>query len=182
MNSRYLYVVLLGLVSLSKEFLVFNEEVLVLFAFTLFIYLFVIYGAEIIAGELDSRKVKIKEGFDLYKNLQEKTFIHLVSYHKKQKSLSLEIKEIFDISKAEILNIEKYYQSLLENLLILSFEGRLKRLLINENKTNVVLQNEIFVDLQSYLINSYSIEGNRMSLTNRKLLLKDCVEQLKSCY
>jgi len=74
MSSRYLYVALLGLVALSKEFLVFNEEVLVLLAFAIFIYLLVNYGGEMIAAELDSRKDKIKEEFDLYKNLQEKNF------------------------------------------------------------------------------------------------------------
>ena len=78
MSSKYLYIVLLGLVALSKEFLVFNEEVLVLLAFAIFVYLLVNYGGEMIAAELDSRKEKIKEEFDLYKNLQEKTFTHLI--------------------------------------------------------------------------------------------------------
>jgi len=85
MSSKYLYVVLLGLIAFSKEFLVFNEEVLVLLAFVIFIYLIVTYGGEVIGGELDLRKEKIKEEFDLYKNLQEKTFTHLISYHKKTK-------------------------------------------------------------------------------------------------
>jgi len=74
MSSKYLYVVLLGLIAFSKEFLVFNEEVLVLLAFVIFIYLIVTYGGEVIGGELDLRKEKIKEEFDLYKNLQEKNF------------------------------------------------------------------------------------------------------------
>ena len=71
MSSRYLYIILLALVALSKEFLVFNEEVLVLLAFAIFIYLLVNYGGEMIASELDARKEKIKEEFDLYKNLQD---------------------------------------------------------------------------------------------------------------
>ena len=121
MSSKYLYIILLGLVALSKEFLVFNEEVLVLLAFGIFIYLMVNYGGEMIAGELDSRKEKIKEEFDLYKNLQEKTFTHLISYHKKQQSLSTEIKEVFDISKSEINNIEKYYENLFQNFLVSCF-------------------------------------------------------------
>jgi len=182
MSSKYLYVALLGLIVLSKELLVFNEEALVLFAFALFIYLFFSYGGEIIAGELDSRKEKIKEEFDLYKNLQLKTFTHLVKYHKKQKLLNLEIKEIFAISKAEILSIEKYYQCLLESFIVLNLEERLKRVLINENKSNIVFKKEIFKDLRLHLVNSYSIENNRMSLKNRKLLLKNGVEQLKTCY
>ena len=78
MSSKYLYGVLLVLIALSKEFLVFNEEVLVLLAFSIFIYLLVNYAGEMIASELDSRKIKIKEEFDLYKNLQEKTFTLLI--------------------------------------------------------------------------------------------------------
>ena len=181
MSSKYLYIILLGLVALSKEFLVFNEEVLVLLAFGIFIYLMVNYGGEMIAGELDSRKEKIKEEFDLYKNLQEKTFTHLISYHKKQQSLTTEIKEVFDISKSEINNIEKYYENLFQNFLVSNFEERLKRVSINENKTNSALQKEIFVDLRAHLMDSYSIENGKMSKKNRKQLLKDCVEQLKTC-
>lgn len=182
MSSKYLYLILLGLVALSKEFLVFNEEVLVLLAFCIFIYLMVNYGGEMIAGELDSRKDKIKEEFDLYKNLQEKTFTHLISYHKKQKLLSSEIKDVFDISKLEISNIEKYYENSFQNFLASNFEERLKRISTNENKTNSVLQKEIFIDLRAYLMNSYSIESNKMSKKNRKQLLKNCVEQLKTCH
>jgi F0F1-type ATP synthase membrane subunit b/b' len=175
-------VALLGLVALSKEFLVFNEEVLVLLAFAIFIYLLVNYGGEMIAAELDSRKDKIKEEFDLYKNLQEKTFTYLISYHQKQKLLSSEIKEIFETSKSEIVNIEKYYENLLQNALISNFEERLKRVSNNENKTNSALQKEIFSDLRTYLMESYSVEGGKMSKKNRKQLLKNCVEQLKTCH
>ena len=182
MNSKYLYGILLGLVALSKEFLVFNEEVLVLLAFAIFVYLLVNYGGEMIAAELDARKEKIKEEFDLYKNLQEKTFTHLISYHQKQKLLSSEIKEVFEISKSEIANIEKYYEKSLENFIASNFEEKLKRIASNETKNNSALQKEIFTDLRAYLMDSYSIEGNKMSKKNRKQLLKNCVEQLKACH
>ena len=93
-----------------------------------------------------------------------------------------QIKEIFEISKAEISNIEKYYENSLQNFLVTNFEERLKRVATNENKNNAALQKEIFVDLRAYLMDSYSIEGNKMSKANRKQLLKNCVEQLKTCY
>ena len=63
-----------------------------------------------------------------------------------------------------------------------NFEERLKRVAASENKTNTALQKEIFVDLKTYLMESYSIENGKMSKKNRKQLLKNCVEQLKSCY
>ncbi len=181
MSSKYLYVVLLGSIGLSKEFLVFNEEVLVLFAFGIFICLFVGYGGGMVGEELDFRKEKIQEEFDLYKNLQEKTFAHLVSYHEKQKLLSFQVKEMLDVSRSEILNTEIHYQNSLENFLSLNFEERLKRVSVNQNKTNGVLQKEIFVDLKFRLTESYSIENGKMSQKNRKQLLKNCVQQLKTC-
>ena len=136
MSSKYLYGVLLVLVALSKEFLVFNEEVLVLLAFAIFIYLLVNYGGEMIAGELDSRKEKIKEEFDLYKNLQEKTFTHLISYHQKQKLLSSEIKEVFEIRNQKLLILKNIMRIHYKIYLYLNFEERLKRVSTNENKTN----------------------------------------------
>ena len=106
----------------------------------------------------------------------------MISYHQKQKLLNSEIKEIFEISIAEISNIEKYYENSLQNFLVTNLEERLKRVATNENKNNAALQKEIFVDLGAYLMDSYSIEGNKMSKANRKQLLKNCVEQLKTCY
>lgn len=182
MKSTYFYGALLLLVCFSKEFLVFNEEVLVLLSFAIFIFLLINYGGEMIASELDSRKQKIKEEFDLYKNLQEKTFIHLIAYHKKQKLLSFEIKEIFEISKSEIFNIEKYYENSLQNHLVFNFEERLKRVVTNENKTNLALQKEIFLELKSYLMNFYSVESGMMTKKSKKQLFKSCVDQLKTCY
>ena len=77
--------------------------------------------------------------------------------------LSSEIKEVFEISKAEIVNIEHFYENSLQNHLISNFEERLKRVSANENKTNVALQKEIFIDLRSYLMDSYSGVSNKMS-------------------
>jgi len=66
--------------------------------------------------------------------------------------------------------------------LISNFEERLKRVSINENKTNVALQKEILLDLQFYLMNSYSVEANKMSPITKKQLLESCVLQLGNCY
>ena len=167
---------------LSKEFLVFNEEVLVLLAFSIFVFLLVNYGGDMIASELDSRKQRIKEEFDLYKDLQEKTFVHLIGYHEKQRLLNSEIRTIFEISKSEIASIEKYYENLLENHISSNIEELLRRISTNESKISSALQKKIFVDLRSHLMVAYSVENGRMSKKNRKLSIKACVEQLKVCH
>ena len=83
MNSKYLLFFLLSiLIVLSKEILVFNEEILVLFAFGIFIFLVYNFAGSLISIELDSRSVKIEEEFSFYKQMQQKTLNHLISYHK----------------------------------------------------------------------------------------------------
>ena len=60
MNSKYLLFVLLSiLIVLSKEILVFNEEILVLFAFGIFIFLVYNFAGSLISLELNARGVKI---------------------------------------------------------------------------------------------------------------------------
>ena len=85
MNFKYLLFFLLSiLIVLSKEILVFNEEILVLFAFGIFIFLVYNFAGNLISLELDARSVKIEEEFGFYKHMQQKTLSHLISYHKKQ--------------------------------------------------------------------------------------------------
>ena len=82
MNSKKLLLsVLLILIVLSKEILVFNEEILVLFSSGIFIFLTYNFAGGMIALELDARANKIQEEFNYYRDMQEKTLIHLISYH-----------------------------------------------------------------------------------------------------
>ena len=98
MNFKTLLPLILFIVIvLSKEILVFNEEILVLFAFGIFIFLVYNFASDLISSELDSRSVKIQEEFNFYRSMQEKTLTHLIAYHNKQKLLSEEIKAIFAI-------------------------------------------------------------------------------------
>lgn len=177
MNSRYLFFVFLILIAFSKEVLVFNEEVLILFCFSVFIYLIINYGGDMIASELDSRNKKIKEEFDLYKNLKATTLHHLVSYHKKQKLLNLELKTVLEFSKNEINNIERYYEDLLGSSIILNFEERLKRLVVFENKQNAKFQKEVVSKIMGILEDVYSCE---LYTNLNRSILEDCVKVLRN--
>jgi F0F1-type ATP synthase membrane subunit b/b' len=179
MRSRYLFFCFLILIAFSKEVLVFNEEVLILFCFSVFIYLIINYGGDMIASELDSRNKKIKEELDLYKNLKATTLHHLVSYHQKQKLVNFELKQILDFSKNEVKPIEQHYENFVDSLVILNFEERLKRVVVSENKVDAAFQKQVFVDLRAYLINSYSVETN---IKKRREISKNCIKQLQSCF
>jgi len=178
MNSKtQLLLILLITTFLSKEVLVFNEEILVLFAFGVFIYLTYSFASQMISAELDSRSTKIQDEFSTYKNIQEKTLIHLISYHNKQKLLSEEIKSILQLTKKDIdLIIQNYTQTFVKQVNS-NIEEKLKKVLINESKANLALQQKINDELYAFLINSYTVAKTKKSssllLTNSiKTLLK----------
>jgi len=161
---------LLFLISLSKEILVFNEEILVLFSFGIFIFLVYNFGSTMISSELDSRAVKIQEEFNYYKNMQEKTLTHLVSYHKKQKLLSEEIKTIFVVIKKDISLIILTYSQLFIKSLNNAIEDKLKKIIASQSKFDSLLQIKISNELYMFLISKYSSSKDKkisqMFLTN----------------
>lgn len=176
MNSKtQLLLILLITTFLSKEVLVFNEEILVLFAFGVFIYLTYSFASQMISAELDSRSTKIQDEFSTYKNIQEKTLIHLISYHNKQKLLSEEIKSILQLTKKDIdLIIQNYTQTFVKQVNS-NIEEKLKKVLINESKANLALQQKINDELYAFLINSYTVAKTKKSSS---LLLTNSINTL----
>jgi len=149
--------ILFIVIVLSKEILVFNEEILVLFAFGIFIFLVYNFASDLISSELDSRSIKIQEEFNFYKNMQEKTLTHLIVYHNKQKLLSEEIKAIFMITKKDISATLSTYSQLFIKSFLYTIEDKLKKILIGESKFNSLLQDKISSELYSFLISKYSL-------------------------
>lgn len=170
MHSKYLLFFLLSiLILLSKEILVFNEEILVLFAFGIFIFLVYNFAGDFFSIELDARSAKIEEEFSFYKNIQQKTLIHLISYHKKQVFLSEEVKSIFTITKKDIDIIVSNYSQLFSKFLIVSIDDKLKKIVSIEFKFNSLLQEKISSELYSYLSSKYTKKSDRKVST--RLLL-----------
>jgi hypothetical protein len=162
MNFKHLlFLLLLVLVVLSKEILVFNEEILVLFAFGIFIFLVYNFASSLISLELDARSIKIEEEFSFYKNTQQKTLTHLISYHKKQVLLSEEVKSIFLITKKDISVIILNYSQLFLKFLINGIDDKLKKIISIELKFNSLLQEKISSELHSFLTFKYSQSNDK---------------------
>jgi len=165
MNSKtFLFFILFTLTLLSKEVLVFNEEILVLFAFGTFVFLVYNFASNLISEDLDSRANKIREEFHFYKDIQEKTLSHLILYHNKQKLLSEEIKSIFLILKKDIDIIISSYSKLFSKLFINAVEDKLKKIISSESKLNLILQNKINDQLCYYLISMYTTHKDKKLL------------------
>jgi len=159
-NIRSFFIFLILFV-FSKEVIVFNEEVLILFSFSIFIYLVYNLLSNSISLELDNRSSKIQQEFTQYREVQKSTLSYLISYHDKQTRLLADIETIFNLTKVNVeLIIRSYSELFIKNLYNL-VEDKLKRVLINELKYKSLLQTKINNELNIFLCSGYLSSKNR---------------------
>jgi len=177
MTLKYsLPIFLFFLVALSKEVLVFNEEILVLFAFGVFVFLIYNFASDLISLELDSRNSKIEQEFAFYNDIQKKTFVHLVSYHKKQLLLCEEVKLIYSILKKDVDSLVINYSNLLSKHLLVSIDDKLRKILSLEIKLNEIFQEKLNSNLYFFLMSKY----RKISSKGFLLILKSSIISLSS--
>lgn len=131
------------------EFLVFNEELLIVIAFSIFLYLVSSYASTSIVEELDEKAKVIQNKFDIYKNIEEKTIIHLLNYHNKRELLSEKIRTISKIKKLRMNTVHQYYQTNLNKQTLLQIEDILNRFILNEYINTFAFQEKFVFKLNN---------------------------------
>ena len=127
------------------------------------IFLVYNFAGSLISLELNARGVKIEEEFSFYKQMQQKTLSHLISYHKKQILLSDEVKSIFLVTKNDIKIVISNYSQLFLKFLTNGIEDKLKKIVSIELKFNSLLQEKISSELYSFLIFKYTKSNDKKS-------------------
>jgi len=131
---------LLIILLLSKEILVLNEEILIVLAFSIFIYMVLTNASSLIAAELDEKSKLIQNKFELYKNIQEKTLLYLFEYHTKQELLAEKTKHINTIKQLRVNIITRYCKAVLKKKPLMDLEDILNRVVITEYSDNLAYQ------------------------------------------
>jgi hypothetical protein len=147
----------------SKEVLVFNEELLIVFSFLVFIFLVYNLLSKQISLELDFRADKIKQEFNFYTKAQKETLKYLIQYYSKQKELALDIEKLFFILRKDTYLIIELYSHLIFKLLSFIIEDKLKKILSIELKFNILVQNYIISLLCSHLFLYFSNKRKRLA-------------------
>jgi hypothetical protein len=150
-NSFSKILILLALVC-AKEILVFNEEILIVIAFSIFLYLVSQYASTAIVDELDEKAKMIQNKFDIYKNIEEKTILHLLNYHKKRELLSEKIKTISKIKKLRMNIVQQYYKTNLNKQTLTHVEETLNRFMLSEYINTSAFQEKFVFKLNNLKI------------------------------
>nr|YP_010835003.1 ATP synthase F0 subunit b [Cryptomonas gyropyrenoidosa]WFQ82678.1 ATP synthase F0 subunit b [Cryptomonas gyropyrenoidosa] len=173
--KKYLLPILIILTLVSKEILIFNEELLVLFSSFVFLFLSYNFFSNSISLELDKRSSKIQEEFQYYKGIHETLLNKLLSYHKKQKYLFEEIKGVIAITQNNISLIRLNYQQIFNKCLINSISDKLKKIDLYQSKSNLILQDKISYELYKFLISNYSLKNDKKEYLH---FLANCLQNL----
>jgi len=131
---------LLIILVLSKELLVLNEEILIVLAFSIFIYLVSTNAGSLITEELDNKSKSIQNKFEIYKNIQQKTLLYLFEFHTKQELLSEKTKYIVAIKKLRVNIITNYCKAALKKRPLIHLEDLLNRVIVTEYTDNAAYQ------------------------------------------
>jgi Mitochondrial ATP synthase B chain precursor (ATP-synt_B) len=153
--KKLIIFVLFVLIVVSKEVLVFNEEILVLFSFVVFSFLFFRYFTSVFSSDLYLRSNKIKEEFCFYEETRKKTIVHVLSYHNKLKMLSDKAKLVLLNTNKNICFVLVCTSLLHAKLLVVEIDDKLKRLISYELTTIALLQKKINSKLFAYLFARY---------------------------
>ena len=140
MKSTTLKIFTIFTIICSKEILIFNEETLIVIAFSMFLYLVSQYASTLIIAELEEKAKIIQNKFDIYKSIEEKTIIHLLNYHNKRELLSEKIKIISKIKKLRMIIVYQYHKTNLNKQILLQIEDTLNRILLNEYINTLAFQ------------------------------------------
>lgn len=149
----YLNLIFLLLFLLSKEFLVFNEELLILFSFSLFFYLALTFGSSFLTLELNKQSSFIKDKLLDYKNLQKSIFNNLSSYYQQQSFLFSDIKEQYLTANKLTSIILKNSYIFLKRSIISQIEKKFKRLFSIIMKTKSIFHKLFsFITLELFFL------------------------------
>jgi len=155
----------------SKEIFVFNEELLIVFSFLVFLFLVYSLISNQVGVELDLRANNIKQEFDFYVKIHKDTLNYLLLYYNKQKCLSVDIDKAFLILKKDTCLVIQAYSNLVLKFLFFSFDDKFKKILSLELKLYAFIQNEINIKLYDYLLLTFKKKTCHLLLLLKRLFL-----------
>jgi|TARA_B110000971_G_C19992326_1_gene492540 F0F1-type ATP synthase membrane subunit b/b' len=169
--------VLFLIVTLSAvEILVYNEEILLLVCFSLFIIVAYRSLNEMVASELDDRASKIKSELDSFSTIRKETLESLLEKQKERKHLSSTITDILSFSKKEAEILVVLNSKSLDDSLGQQMKQKLSTLKLSEENVSKAVYREAIIALKSKLSSSSDIS---LSPYQENSLIKENISMLR---
>lgn len=154
LGSLYILAILFFLAVFSKEWLVFNEEALLILNFFLLLFCAYTYLSETIEGFLDEQSTLVKNSFKDLFWMSKHNSANLKEAYSKVWDIDQAVLDTSKVVYANSLALTSQYQSLIQNYFSFGIESSLRSLYIEE----INLLKSIFIK-KAYLIRTNLIES-----------------------
>jgi len=159
--------------------MIMDEEVIILYAFILFVGLAFQYGGAVINDMISAEATKIGKEFDTFFDVQKKLIKTLIKYHVLQVLVISQIKALLEFSKGEISTIISAKKSTLDATLVTQMEQKLSFLASKEQGIASQVQAEATAHVTSKVLAIFTTEHkDKKSL--KETILAENIAKLES--
>jgi len=159
--------------------MIMDEEVLVLYAFILFVALAYHYGSSVVDGMIRSEAEKVSKEFDAFFDVQKKVLKTLIQYHGLQVLVISQIKELLEFSKGEISNIISAKKATLDAKLAEEMDSKLAYLAAKEQVIASNVQEEASTVITQKVLNIFTTDHKDKKALKEKVLSEN-ISKLES--
>ena len=160
--------------------MIMDEEVLVLYAFILFVALAYHYGSSVVDNSIRSEADKITKEFDAFFDVQKNVLKALIQYHTLQVEMTSQIKELLVFSKGEISSVISAKKATLDSTLASDMEQKLSYLASKELAIASKVQSEAATFVTNTVLEVFTTENKTKDALKAKVLTENLakLEQL----
>jgi hypothetical protein len=159
--------------------MIMDEEVLVLYAFILFVALAYHYGSSVVDGMIRSEAEKVSKEFDAFFDVQKKVLKTLIQYHGLQVLVISQIKELLEFSKSEISNVISAKKSTLDSKLAEEMDAKLAYLAAKEQSIASNVQVEASSVITQRVLDIFTTDHKDKKALKEKVLSEN-ISKLES--
>jgi hypothetical protein len=175
-NRKFIFGIIffLLIVFTALEFIVYNEEVLLLICFCSFVVVTYRNLNIMVATMWDDTALGIKKELDSFKEIQKETLELLISKQKERKLVVAQVSDIFIFFKSELLVLTNLKERYLENAISLEVEEKLRLLLDTEASLSKLLLGRIITIWEEFIDTKLDASAAHQYRCN----ISECIHEL----
>lgn len=171
MALNYAYAVV-GTASICTG-MIMDEEVIILYAFILFLGLAFEYGGVIVNDMISTEAKKIGKEFDTFFDVQKKLLKTLIKYHVLQVLVISQVKSLLEFSKAEITTLIAAKKASLDATIVTQMEQKLAYLAAKEQAIVTQVQVDATSHVASKVLSIFTTENSEKKALKEKILAEN---------
>jgi hypothetical protein len=153
--------------------MVMDEEVLVLYAFILFVGLAYHYGSSVVNDTIQTEASKIGKEFDVFFDVQKKLIKTLITYHVLQVLVISQIQSLLEFSKTEITKVIAAKKLSLDFALSQQMEQKLSYLAAKEQSISMKVQSEASTHITAKIESIFATDNAQSKAIKEKFLVEN---------